>query len=1006
MHESHKSKYSIHPGLDKMYQDMKKLYWWPNIKAKITTYVSKCLTCAKVKIKYQKPSGLLVQPDIPQWKWENITMDFVTKLPKMAADQDTIWVIVDRLTKSTHFLPIREDDTLEKLMRQYLKEVVSRHGVPVLIISDRDRRFTLHFWKSLNKELGTRLDMSTTYHPENDGQSERTIQILKDMLRARVLDFGKVQIKSRIQAARDRQKSYADVRRKPLEFQVGDKVMLKVSPWKGVIRFGKRGKLNPCYIGPFKIVAKVGTITYRLELPEQLSRVHNTFHVSKLKKCMAEEPLDIPLDEIQVCWNSRRGPEFTWEREDQMQKKYPHLFPISASVANATSGRSLCFVLEILDDVTPPDTKSDGTLFGGVTYANRAQNIQNKPVVKTEGCLNASALFMEKANPLNHGRKGNWPPPGVNPSLNLWFDVVARIRVQLMHWRDKQSKHIATFYTKSRTVLSCRDSRSYDGRSTYYGGITPCTHRGAELLRVPTEGYAEAIVVPPIPAEHFELKHSLINLVTSKQFFSFEKEDPHAHIRYFNKITSTLKYKDVPETSSKLNLFPFSIDGPARIWLDKEPPRSILTWDDLVSNFTELHQLDTFYNGLNPSDQDSLNSAAGGNLLERSAQDVLKIIENKSKVCNLRIKPIVSQVKASNVDSSEIASAVTSAMTAMFKQHQVTPASASIKAVEESCFTCGAAHSYRQCPATDDNTFLGYQDNIQGYVSAAAVNYNQGNTEYRPQSVANQIRPSGFAQPNVQNNQTRARFSDSSTSGNSTPSLDPILSTSSPSLTPFEEGDFILEEIKACLTNDSIPPGIDDDNFDLEGDLLLLEKLLNDDPSSPFPLKELHVEELKIVKSSIDDPPELELKDLPSHLEYAFLEGTDKLPVIIAKDLKEDEKVRLLKVLKSHKRAIAWKISDIKGIDPQFCTHKILIEDDSKLAIQHQRLVNLKIHEVIKKEVIKLLDAGLIYPISDSPWVSPVHCVPKKGGITVIENDDNELIPTRLVTGWRVCIDY
>ncbi|GJV00712.1 reverse transcriptase domain-containing protein [Tanacetum coccineum] len=249
-------------------------------------------------------------------------------------------------------------------------------------------------------------------------------------------------------------------------------------------------------------------------------------------------------------------------------------------------------------------------------------------------------------------------------------------------------------------------------------------------------------------------------------------------------------------------------------------------------------------------------------------------------------------------------------------------------------------------------------------------------------------------------------FSDNSMSGNPTPSLDPILSTSSPSLTPFEEGDFILEEIEACLTNDSIPPGIDDDNFDPEGDLLLLEKLLNDDPSSPLPLKELHVEELKIVKSSIDDPPELELKDLPSHLEYAFLEGTDKLPVIIAKDLKEDEKVRLLKVLKSHKRAIAWKISDIKGIDPQFCTHKILMEDDSKPAIQHQRRVNPKIHEVIKKEVIKLLDAGLIYPISDSPWVSPVHCVPKKGGITVIENDDNKLIPTRLVTGWRVCTDY
>ncbi|GJU50061.1 reverse transcriptase domain-containing protein [Tanacetum coccineum] len=247
-------------------------------------------------------------------------------------------------------------------------------------------------------------------------------------------------------------------------------------------------------------------------------------------------------------------------------------------------------------------------------------------------------------------------------------------------------------------------------------------------------------------------------------------------------------------------------------------------------------------------------------------------------------------------------------------------------------------------------------------------------------------------------------FSDSCTSGNSLCLLDLSLLLF-PLLRPFEEVTS-LEEIEACLTNDSIPPGIDDDDFDPEGDLLLLEKLLNDDPSSPLPLKELHVEELKIVKSSIDDPPELELKDLPSHLEYAFLEGTDKLPIIIAKNLKEDEKVRLLKVLKSHKRAIAWKISDIKGIDPQFCTHKILMEDDSKPAIQHQRQVNPKIHEVIKKEVNKLLDVGLIYPISDSPWVSLIHYVPKKGGITVIENEDNELIPTRLVTRWRVCIDY
>ncbi|GKA66980.1 reverse transcriptase domain-containing protein [Tanacetum coccineum] len=248
-----------------------------------------------------------------------------------------------------------------------------------------------------------------------------------------------------------------------------------------------------------------------------------------------------------------------------------------------------------------------------------------------------------------------------------------------------------------------------------------------------------------------------------------------------------------------------------------------------------------------------------------------------------------------------------------------------------------------------------------------------------------------------------------SVSGNPTPSTEPIVSTSSPTLTPFGDSDFLLEETDAFLAieDEPISPEIDDSYYDSEGDILLLEEFLNDDPSSPpLPPQELKVVEPKNEKSSIDEPPEVELKDLPPHLEYAFLEGTDKLPVIIAKDLKDEEKAALIKVLKSHKRALAWQLSDIKGINPEFCTHKILMEDDFKPAVQHQRRVNPKIHEVIKKEVLKLLDAGLIYPISDSPWVSPVHCVPKKGGFTVVENDENELIPTRLVTGWRVCIDY
>ncbi|GJU12214.1 reverse transcriptase domain-containing protein [Tanacetum coccineum] len=300
-----------------------------------------------------------------------------------------------------------------------------------------------------------------------------------------------------------------------------------------------------------------------------------------------------------------------------------------------------------------------------------------------------------------------------------------------------------------------------------------------------------------------------------------------------------------------------------------------------------------------------------------------------------------------------------------------------------------------------------YGEELTLRVSDEAITFKVGNTSrysYNDAESINRIDVIDIACEEY--SQEVLGFSDNSESGNPTLISEPIIAKSSPSLTPFEGGDFILEEIKACFASDSVPPGIDDAEFDPEGDIRLIEEMLNKDPYSPLPPKDLKCEELKSVKSSVDEPPELELKDLPSHLEYAFLEGTNKLLIIIAKNLKDEEKERLIKVLKSHKQAIAWKLSDIKGIDPQFCTHKILMEDDFKPAVQHQRRVNPKIHEVIKKEVVNLLDAGLIYSISDSPWVSLVHCVPKKGGMTIVTNEDNKLIPTRLVTGWRVCIDY
>ncbi|GJW86711.1 reverse transcriptase domain-containing protein [Tanacetum coccineum] len=933
----------------------------------------------------------------------------------------------------------------------------------------------------------------------------------------------------------------------------------------------------------------------------------------------------------------------------------------------------------------------------------------------------------------------------------------------------------------------------------------------AQLLEAPTEGYEDAIVVPEINANNFEIKHGLLNLVQNKQFFGHDKEDPHAHIRYFNKITSTMKFPNVPSTSVKLMLFPFSLEGAARIWLDKEPPQSILTWDDLVSKFinkffppskttnlrneitrfqqrfdesfyeawdrfndllracphhgfSELHQLDTFYNALNTNDQDSLNSAAGGNFLDKMPRECLKIIESKSKVRNSRSKPVVAKVSAStstsgiSPDVSELKDMVKALLLDKKNQSQ-TPAS--VKAVEESCVTCGGAHSYQSCPATDGND---YHDNIQAYVSqAAAANFHQGNTSARPPMVANQIRPPGFPpMQNHQNNQNRginfsqnrgnnfnqnrgnnfsqgpiyqpqvnqppayqapvyqapapqtqgvsktdfdsyvkandavmrnmqnqnqvlqnqgqnlqaqlnnlatsnqrvesmlsnfikmntastsgsgtlpgntitnpkedlkgittrssvayqgpailstsssppkmmnrdtepvvdpvsvprpnqrtsipfpsrrnderrrekandqiekffkifrdwsfeisftdaltlipkfastlktlignkeklsemARiplnencsavilnklpkklgdpsrflipceysgintcnalanlgasinlmpypvwknlslpeltptcmkleladrsitepigiakdvrlmvgkfqfpadfvvvdfkpdprvplilgssflktihalidvyegeitlrvgkeaitfnldqtsrytanynhmtanridviklaceeyskevlgFFDSVAYGNPSPDYDPIVSNSSPTLTPFGDSDFLLlEEANAfiAINDEPILREIDATYYDPEGDILILEALLNSEPLPPLPnhkdyspkIREELKGEAKTVKSSIDEPPKVELKDLPPHLEYAFLEGDNKLPVIIVKDLKDEEKAALIKVLKSHKRAIAWKLSDIKGVDPEFYTHKILMEED------------------------------------------------------------------------------
>ncbi|KAL0546671.1 hypothetical protein IC582_016583 [Cucumis melo] len=416
--EAHSSPFSMHPGSTKMYQDLKRVYWWRNMKREVAEFVSKCLVCQQVKAPRQKPAGLLQPLSIPEWKWENVSMDFITGLPRTLRGFTVIWVVVDRLTKSAHFVPGKSTYTASKWAQLYMSEIVRLHGVPVSIVSDRDARFTSKFWKGLQTAMGTRLDFSTAFHPQTDGQTERLNQVLEDMLRACALEFpgswdshlhlmefaynnsyqatigmapfealygrccrspvcwGEVgeqrlmglelvqstneaiqKIRSRMHTAQSRQKSYADVRRKDLEFEIGDKVFLKVAPMKGVLRFERRGKLSPRFVGPFEILERIGPVAYRLALPPSLSTVHDVFHVSMLRTYVSDpshvvdyEPLEIdenlsyveqpvevlarevktlrnkqiPL--VKVLWRNHRVEEATWEREDDMRSRYPELF--------------------------------------------------------------------------------------------------------------------------------------------------------------------------------------------------------------------------------------------------------------------------------------------------------------------------------------------------------------------------------------------------------------------------------------------------------------------------------------------------------------------------------------------------------------------------------------------------------------------------------------------------------------------------------------------------------
>nr|GEU97263.1 reverse transcriptase domain-containing protein [Tanacetum cinerariifolium] len=721
----------------------------------------------------------------------------------------------------------------------------------------------------------------------------------------------------------------------------------------------------------------------------------------------------------------------------------------------------------------------------------------------------------------------------------------------------------------------------------------------AQMLQAPIEGYEDAIVVPPINANNFELKQNIINLV---------QQDQHNHLRFFNKVTSTFRHPEVPDTTVKLLLFPFSLEGEARIWLDKEPPRSVSTWEDLVSKFinqffppskttylrneitnfhqksnetfneawerfkdllrqcphhgfSELHQLDTFYNALNPNDQDAPDSAAGGNFLDKIPRECLSIIESKLKVrySRGRVTDVrantnanLSNSQSNSFDLQQIVAALEDKLDIRMNRFEkslidmknslITP-TASLKAVTKVYVTCGSNHSYNQCPLTrGGNDYPVFHDNIQQFQTAAVGNFiqnrqnqtrslgfhqpaqqnnnqnrfqgnnlnqnrqpNQGalyqnrppqnpNFQAFPQNAATQGKFEAYTttndanmnnlqlkfdnfqrnqqdfqkkfeqkQDDFQNQMTQFMqnlynkpstskladrtiskptrvaenvfvkvgkfyfpadfvildfvadprvplilgrpflstahalidvyegeitlrhddqsltlkcrdtpsisynnleslnkvdlidatceefsqavlgFTDDVSTEVSSPFYEPIVSSSLQNLTPFDASDFLLlEEADAFIAIDDEPISstIDATYYDPEGDILILEALLNNDPEPLSNQKDffstLH-KDLKVIEPKTqfeeDEPPEVKLKEFPPHLEYAFLGNNGEWPVIIVKDLSPNEKTDLINVLKTQKKAIAWKLTDIKGIDPEFCSHKILLEEKHSLKV-------------------------------------------------------------------------
>nr|GEV28571.1 putative reverse transcriptase domain-containing protein [Tanacetum cinerariifolium] len=1171
MHESYKSKYSIHPGSEKMYQDMKKLYWWPNMKADIATYVSKCLTYAEVNAKHQRPSGLLVQPAIPVWKWDNITMYFITKLPKSSKGFDTIWVIIDRLTKSAHFLPIRKNNPMDKLARLYLDRIVTRHGTPVSIICDRDGRFTSNFWKTFKKALGTNLDMRWVKH----------------------LPLVEFSYNNRYHAS------------------------IKVASYEAL--YGRKCRSPKCYADePLAMPLEgvhIDEIIHFVEEPvEMMER-----EIKGLKQSQ------IPL--VKVRWNSRRGPKFTWESEDSFKQKYPHLFtnrtPLSTTrylmlwfiviLGYLASFRGLpiekidgifisqdkyvadilkkfsFFTIKIASTPMEPnmalikDVEAEDvdvhlyrSMIGSLMYLTAS-----KPSITFAVCASARFQVTPKTSHL-HAIKRIFRYLKGQPKLGLWyprdfpFDLEAYsdsgytgasldrkyttggcqfLGKRLISWQCKKQTIVANSTTEVENIFLPMDNPELTIRRRSRSDLTLLNNSemaaegpgdlpypdlrtlkelcqpslngrgGTFMKRSPKECYdlienmtahhndwdtsaqrsessssitsSSDTEIALLKAEMAEINKNLIRVLQVNQqvkavtlncetcggphsFFDcpatvgstqnvyvarayqayqalvnqasvHQPHIPQPQVVTTNEFTNFMKANDAILKNMKTNMTylknsnlelkimfgQFVKMNTASSSCSRTLPGNIIT-----NPKEDLKGITTQSGNAYPGPTIPTTTTSSSPVVERetkATKDTMHPTYNESTedlqppvvltesliltskpVNSPIIEPVASPVNAlrpnqrtsirypSRLQDQKLCDKANDQQVKFFQifkdlNFNISFADALIlmpkfRPYIKSLLTNQDKLHFDadpRVPLVLKRSFLKteralidvFEGELTLRVGKEAITFNHDqisrySTNYNDMT-ANRINIIDMAYEEY--SQDVLGFSDMIVSGNPTPYYDPVVSTTSLTLTPFGNSDFLLDEVDAFLALEDDPTSLEVDQsyLDTEGDILLLEAFRNDDLSLPPPnqgnylpevRKELKICEAKSNKSSIDEPPEVELKDISPHLEYAFLEGDDKLPVIIAKDLSIEEKTALI--------------------------------TDFEIAVQHQRRVNPKIYDVIKQEVLKLLNVGLIYPISDSPWVCQVHCVPKKGSFMVVENQENELILTHLVTGWRVYIDY